>query len=1046
MKEKKYWKGLDELNQSPEFLESKKNEFAEELPVLEHLNGLVQDTKAPRRDFLKMLGFSLTAATVAASCEMPIRKAIPYVVKPEEINPGIANYYASTFVNGSDFCSVLVKSREGRPIKIEGNSSCQLTQGGTTARAQASVLDLYDMARLRNPKIKGKDANWEQVDKEIKTALSSTSGDIVLLTSAIVGPSSQKAIEQFKATYPQTKVVVYDAISNAALLDANAQTLGKRMAPYYHFDKADVVVGVGCDFLGTWLLPAAFAPAYAKKRKVNPENPQMSRHFQFESYMSITGAKADYRSSVKPSQEALVLVALYNELNGGGSVNGLSEHTKQTVKKAAVALKAAAGKSLVVCGLNDVNAQMLTNAINSSLGNYGNTIDTNRAIKLAQSDDKAMKQLVSDMNSGSVGTIIINDVNPAYNYAEADKFVAGLKKVKTTISFNDREDETAENISYLTPASHYLESWNDVEAVSGHYTFIQPLISPLFKTRQWEESLLNWAGNNTNYYDFVRNNWTGKANGDFELFWQKNIQEGVLHTAASEGVGAPSGIDASGAAQAIQSNAAKAQGIEVVLYETVGIGNGKYANNPFLQELPDPISRVTWENCAVVPLKTAETLGLKEAGSENKNGNDVIKVSVNGKSIEVPITIQPGQTEGVISVAMGYGRTKPGNKKCTLGANVFPMVNNNGDYNQYAAANAQIEKVDSGYPLAQTQTHHTIDDEREIVNETSLHQYKKDHWSGNYNTQAKKTDPHYADHHYFSLYPDRSEVYANGHHWGMAVDMNACIGCGACVVACNIENNVPVVGKREVYRAHEMHWMRIDRYYSFDKTTDPYAEHPAVAFQPMMCQHCDNAPCENVCPVNATNHSSEGLNQMAYNRCIGTRYCANNCPFKVRRFNWFDFQGADSFYKGTILSNDENVIMDDLSRLVLNPDVTVRSRGVMEKCSFCVQNLQAAKLEAKKAGRPLKDGDAKTACQTSCPTQAIMFGDMNIKDSEIVKAWDNERAYTLLDHIEILSSVAYQTIIRNVDEVLNPDEKPHVPAHHEEANHQPANEHSNEHH
>lgn len=1045
MKQKKYWKGLEELNQTAEYQQTKQLEFTDEQhTVLDALKDVTIEAKAPRRDFLKMLGFSLGAATVAASCEIPVRKAIPYVVKPEEILPSVANYYASTFVEGSDVCSILVKTREGRPIKIEGNKLSKISQGGTSARAQASVVSLYDMARLRNPQMNGKDAKWVDIDKAVKSGING-SGNVVILTSPIVSPSAKQLIEEFKGMYPQTRVVTYQAISNTGILKANEQSFGKKAVPAYHFDKADVIVGVACDFLGTWVSPVQFASDYIKNRKVSNDTKKMSRHFQFESHMTVTGGKADYRSSVKPSQEALVLTALYNEIVGGGAVSGLPEQAAKNIKKAAIALKGARGKSLVVCGLNDVNAQIITNAINNELSNYGSTLSLVHHYNSQAGDDAEMVQLVKDMNAGRIGTLLINGVNPSFDYFEADKFTAGLKRVSTTVSFNDRIDETGESVKYLCPSSHNLESWFDAEPISGHYSIGQPTIAPLFNTRRMEESLMAWMDKEGTFYDYIRNYWQNSVfprqskYGDFESFWQGTVHDGVCVTPSGGSeelplAGEVFNGDVSGAVSKVKSKAAKANGPEIVFYEKIGMGDGRYANNPFLQEMPDPISRTCWGNYAIVPLKMAKDNGWVE-GKRN-NGTQVLKISANGKTIEVPITIQPGQLDGVISIAKGYGRTKPGNEKCTVGTDIYPMLSFNGETIESSlTSGVSIEKGEFGYQLAQTQTHHILSaddrfEERGIIKETSFAEYKENHWSGNLQQEMKTKDPHFKDHHFFSLYPDRSEAYAMGHHWGMDIDLNSCIGCGACVVACGIENNVPVVGKTEVFRAKEMHWMRIDRYYTHDHENDPNAENPTVAFQPMMCQHCDNAPCENVCPVNASNHSTEGINQMAYNRCIGTRYCANNCPYKVRRFNWFDYQGADSFYKSTILTNDEKVYADDLMRMVLNPDVTVRSRGVMEKCSFCVQNLQAAKLEAKKAGRPLQDGEALTACQTSCPTNAITFGDMNDKNSEVYKAKTTERSYTLLDSIQVLPSVSYGVMVRNVDEKINPEQKPFEPKHH----------------
>jgi len=1043
---KKYWKGFEELNNDAEFKKQTKNEFREELPLIETFKKSAT-IKSGRRDFLKTLGFSLTAATVAASCEIPVRKAIPYVIKPEEIMPSIANYYATTFINGSDFCNVLVKTREGRPIKIEGNKEASLTQGGTSVRAQASVVSLYDNARLKNPYINGEKSNWEQVDNTVGNALRNNGGDVVFLTSSISSPTNKNLLQRLQNRYSNTKVVTYEPISKTGILLANEQSFGQKVVPSYNFDKAEVIVGVDCDFLGTWISPTEFAKGYIKNRKVDAKNPIMSQHFQFEPVVTITGAKADYRRSIKPSQVGAVLVELYRALGGNAGSSGVSfpETIQATIQKAAIALKGARGRGLLVCGSNDVDAQTLTNAINSLIGSYGSTIDLNKPYNVHQGDDKAMAELVASMNSGRVGTLIINNVNPAYDYTDAASFISGLQKVKTSISLNDRKDETAANVNILAPDHHYLESWNDAEIKKGYFSLIQPTISPLFNTRSLGQSLMNWAGVNGDYYSFLKNNWKNNIIGGGNQAWNKVVHDGVLEVPNRRSEepmssGAFSG-NGSGAAAKLAQKAGSASGIELALYESIPMGDGRYANNPYLHETPDPISRVCWENVAIVSRAMAARNGWTDGALMRTptQNSDVLEITVNGKSVKLPVIIQPGLQDDVIAIALGYGRNKElegMNEKCATGANVYPFASFDGQSRIFnATSGVNVSRVSTGYKVAQTQVHHTIDDEREIINETTLADYKENRWSGNY-TGQKYHDEGWVDHHFVSLYPQHNYKLKQGHHWGMAVDLSTCIGCAACVVSCNIENNVPIVGQEDVHRAHDMHWMRIDRYYATNPDTDPNWEHPEVAFQPMMCQHCDNAPCENVCPVNASNHSSEGLNQMAYNRCIGTRYCANNCPFKVRRFNWFDYQGADSFYQSTVFDNDEHVMIDNLTRMVLNPDVTVRSRGVMEKCSFCVQNLQAAKLEAKKEGRPLRDGDAITACQSACPTNAIAFGDMNDPESEVSKLKKDERAYELLKDIHVLSSVSYLTGIRNKDHLDGKlHQKVHVPKEHHGGHH-----------
>ena len=1054
MSNKKYWKGYDEKKETASFVKSKHNEFPQDIPVLKEIKNVVSEaTSGNRRDFLKMLGFSLGAATIAASCEIPIKKAIPYIHKPEEITPGIANYYASSFVNGSDYCSVLVKTREGRPIKIEGNDLSGISRGGTSARAQASLLSLYDSARLRGPRLDGKKAKWANVDEEIAAACAR--GNTIVLTSSIVSPSLQAAIDEFRNKFGATHII-YEPASNAGMLEANQASFGKKVIPSYQFNKANVIVSLGADFLGTWVSPVEFATQYGEARKLSLDNKKahLNKHWQFESYMSMTGANADQRFTIKPSEEGTVALALYAALGGGGGGGKLSNAAaSKAIQECANDLKKA-GSSIVVSGSNDPNVQMIVNSINDMLGNYGNTIHLDTPYNVHQGDDSAMDKLVNDMNSGRVNNLIMYNVNPAYSYPKADQFLAGLKKVATTVSMNDREDETGENVKYLCPASHYLESWGDAEPKKGFYSLMQPTIAPLFDTRSAIETFLKWSGNNTSDYDFIRQTWQRLGSNSslgFQAFWDAALHDGVFelnnpgktkgnavsamyaasgvsaasfaqeeedtptsteqqvqHTEEGEGSVGSSSISVSSAISAINTGS-KGGSIELKLYENALMGDGRYANNPFLHETPEPVSKVCWENVASVAPGFAKEQGWDEF--------DIIEITANGHTVKLPVIYQPGLAHGTIAVALGYGRTKAGHPYCNVGANVYPFVKFNGktlDYN--VLKGVTVNKVGKNYELALTQTHHTIDDtgvgdnERYIVLETTLDEYKNDEWAGNEYT--KNINAH-KDELFFTLYGKDKEygphkdLFEMGHHWGMTVDLSACIGCGACVTACNIENNVPVVGKEEVFRAHEMHWMRIDRYYSGDD------ENPDVTFMPMLCQHCDNAPCENVCPVNATNHSSEGINQMAYNRCIGTRYCANNCPFKVRRFNWYDYQGADSFYKHSIFDNDYWQLNDDLTRMVLNPDVSVRSRGVMEKCSFCVQRIQEGKLEAKKAGRKLKDGEIKVACQTACPTNAIVFGDMNDKESEVSKRMENSRTYKLLEEIHVLPSIGYMVQVRN---------------------------------
>ncbi len=1022
--EKTYWKGIEELEQSAAFVSQLEKEFADEVPALASITEPISTTaKTNRRDFLKMLGFSVTAAAIATACEMPVRKSIPYALKPEEVTPGVANYYASTMFQGGDLATVLVKTREGRPIKVDANNLSTLSGRGTSARTQASVLSLYDGGRYVGP-IKGKEKlTWSKADAEIGArlnAIKTTGGKIAILSATLPSPSTLAAIDAFKTTF-NADHLVYDAISYSGLLDANEQSFGVRAIPAYNFDKASVIVGIGCDFLGTWLSPEEFSGAWAKNRKVAKDNATMSRHIQIESNLSMTGANADTRVAVKPFEENTAAVELLSAINGGSASN-------PKLAKVATELKANAGKSLVVSGSNDVNVQLVVNAINQALGNYGTTISFTNAFKTKQGSDKSVATLIEGLNNGTYKGVIFYETNPLHTFPQADKLAEAIKKAEISISFSTKADETSVACGYVCPDSHWLESWNDFSPKVGLYNICQPTISKLFDTRQAQSTLLKWAGQSEDYYTFLKATAEkfaypnqSKTTG-FEGFWDIAVHDGevVLASSASE-ASYKGGVES--AASAVTSTYAKGGEVQVKLHESYAVGNGAWADNPFLQELPDAVTKVCWDNVLTVPVSWAKKNGI--LNDLELKDYTIVKVTANGKSIELPAVAVPGQADGAFGIALGYGKKVANHEELMVGANAYPLLSLNGANFNYLT-NATVEKTTKTQKLAITQTHHNITlkglggvKKRLIVKETTLPEYKENPFAGNTDRaeiQEKLTTLYY-------------EHEKQGHHWTMAIDLNSCIGCGACVTACNIENNVPVVGKDQVIRSREMHWLRIDRYFTYNEMieagTDTLAPDAIdVVYQPLMCQHCDNAPCENVCPVAATNHSSEGLNQMAYNRCIGTRYCANNCPYKVRRFNWFDYQGADSFdtkISGQIWNNDNGTYLSDvtreltspLSRMVLNPDVTVRSRGVIEKCSFCVQKLQDAKLTAKKENRLLQDGNATTACATACATDAIQFGDRNDKSSKVYTAMNDERAFGVIEEIHTMPNVYYLTKVRN---------------------------------
>ena len=1053
MSKKKYWQSFGELNQTESFQESTKNEFKEELLPLADLDDKgILDAKTPRRDFLKYLGFSTAAAAVAASCEMPVRKAVPFLNKPESVIPGVANYYASTYVNGGDTISVVVKQRDGRPIKIEGNELSTITNGGTNAQAQASVLDLYDNTRLRYPMQKdGKDfkevTSFDAFDKMVGAAI--TGKAVAILTSTVNSPSTLAIINEFLAKYPGSRHVQYDAVSYSGMLLANEACYGKRAIPSYHFDNAKVIVSLGADFLGTWLSPTEFSNQYGKNRKVTGEKPELSKHFQFESMISLTGSNADDRYTHKPSETGAVALAIAAKL--GVAVTAPSIADAKLVKgidTVVAALKANNGTSLVVCGSNDVNIQVIVNAINEAIGANGKTINWAITSNYKNGIDADMDKLIADMNSGAIGSVLVYGVNPAYSYSDSKKFKDALAKV-VSVSFNGTMDETTELCKYILPSHHWLESWGDAEPKTGYFSLLQPTINPLFKTRAYQTSLIKWsaaAGSLVSDYEtYFKTYWSAKL-GSLDL-WEKALQDGVVEPATMP-VGGGSFNSGKLAEAATAAASAKGGAVEVVLYQKVSVGDGSQANNPWLQELPDPVSKVTWDNYVMMsPAMAKSLLGLDVMNQEGGKQSDyevhpekpVVKVTVGKNSVELPVIVLPGMNAATVALAVGYGResadkdatsTNIGRSAHGAGKNVYPLVTFNGT-NLYSSA-ATVEKTGAIYPLAQTQVH-GFTESRPVIYETNLTSFlanpesvleeiTKEREAITATIDGKKGD-FVKD---ATIYPDFEKP---GIKWGMSIDLNTCTGCSACVVACTAENNVSVVGKMQVQRAHEMHWLRIDRYFTFNSKNH---EDVDVVFQPMLCQHCDNAPCENVCPVAATNHSTEGLNQMTYNRCIGTRYCANNCPYKVRRFNWLDYTGADSFpdnqnpMVGTYM--DESVLQmnDDLTRMVLNPDVTVRSRGVIEKCSFCVQRLQETKLEAKKQQDPTMVRNVKTACMQACPTHAISFGNVNDKESDVYKIRNvdqKNRSFYVMEQLHVLPNVSYLAKVRNTEREIGPLEE-----------------------
>jgi molybdopterin-containing oxidoreductase family iron-sulfur binding subunit len=1016
---KKYWKSVEELNENSSIVETlRNNEFVEAIPTDEFLgdDSTLAASSTTRRDFLKYVGFSTAAASLIA-CEGPVIKSIPYVVQPEQIIPGIADYFATSMFDGYDFANLLIKTREGRPIKV-GNNTLDGALYSANARVHASILSLYDSMRLKEPKMQGKNASWGKVNAAVKQSLTEAGAQgkkVVLLTNSLASPSTEKVIREFIANNPTAKHIIYDAVSSSSALDAFYTAYGERGLVDYDFAKAETIVGISADFLGDWQ-GGNYDTGYAKGRI--PKNGKMSKHFQFESNMTLAGAAADKRLAMAVEQQKQALVHIYNVVVGGAVSVKLDKKFESEVAKAAQQLKASGSRGLLVCGIEDKNAQLLVLAINSALNSAAFIGAGIRQVR--KGANEVISEFLADLNSGNVHTVIMSGVNPAYSLPNSKEFIRGLKKAKLSVAISLKEDETALASSIAIGTTHYLESWNDLALLKGSYALTQPTINPLFKqTKQFQEILLDWSGNRTSYYDYLKANSADYTAG---TSWNNVVHDGVISGIGDTVVAASS--DFATAALTLSKSAIKVP-LELVLYTKTGLGDGQQANNPWLQELPDPITRVSWDNYVTVSQADAEANELVNYNVANGGLNgSYVTLTVGGAKLEnVPVIIQPGQAVGTIGLALGYGKKAALKEEMQVGVNAYKLYKN---FN--TVQSVKMEKTEGDHEFACVQLQKTLMGRGDIIKETTLEIFNtKD--AKDWNLQPMVSLDHNpvkaVDVDLWTSF-DRSI----GHHFNLSVDLNACTGCGACVIACHAENNVPVVGKQEIRRSRDMHWLRIDRYYSSETTFDGdnkkkndfnglfgdkgslggfgdmenASDNPQVAFQPVMCQHCNHAPCETVCPVAATTHSRQGQNHMAYNRCVGTRYCANNCPYKVRRFNWFLYNKNEEF---------DYHMNDDLGRMVINPDVSVRSRGVMEKCSMCIQMTQSTILAAKREGRVINDGEFQTACSSACMSGAMVFGDINDKESKVAKLLEDDRMYHLLEHVGTKPNVQYHVKVRN---------------------------------
>jgi molybdopterin-containing oxidoreductase family iron-sulfur binding subunit len=996
--DKTYWKSLEEIAGGASWEDRAETEFAD-TPL--------RDLFSPgRREFLRAAGFVFAGAALTGCSRAPVETAIPLLRQPEGILPGRPYYYAANCNGCSASCGLLAKCRDGRPIKLEGNPEHPLSKGALCSVGQASILGLYDSLRMQQPVARGKKSSWREVDEEISRSLDAIRAGkraVRVLTQTIASPSLSFQIRGFLKGFADARHVVYDCLSASPILDAHRRTHGARVLPRYLFAKADVVASFDADFLGTWISPVEHTSAYSDGRSPDDQPQRSSWHVQFESRMSLTGTKADRRIKLAPAEISGALGHLAAKLARkagspalpvvGTPIPALEAHLDELADR----LWAARGRSLVVCGLADIRAQVLCNLANHLLGNYGATLDLAAPSNQKQGDDSDLAALIDEIKTGKVGALFLCGLNPVADLPGGEDLAKLLRSIPLVVSLAPRLDETSPHVHFLCPECDPLETWGDAEPVSGVAAISQPAIRPLGQARPALESFARWSGVDASAHDLIRGFWKGniyprhQGKETFEEFWRQSLEAGFSLVRPQPVIARPFDMQAVARLEPAKPSSTE---LTLVLYAKPAMPDGRHAYNPWLQELPDPVTKATWDNYASLAPALAERMGLRDG--------DVVRLQLAGASVELPALIQPGQHEKVVAVALGYGRSVSGRlaaagpawfeRRPTLGpnglvgSNAAPFLRLENGTVRYWRDGVTVTSAGRRQPLAVTQAHHSLtvpkhldtgDGARPIVQETTLQEL------GAGGASHEVAHGPRAD-----LWPDDHPF--TGHRWAMAIDLHACTGCSACVIACQVENNVPVTGKDEVLRNREMHWIRIDRYYS-----GPPGD-VEVAHQPMMCQHCEHAPCETVCPVLATVHSAEGLNQQIYNRCVGTRYCANNCPYKTRRFNWFEYSREDR-----------------LANLTLNPDVTVRSRGVMEKCSFCVQRIQDAKAEAKRQNRGLRDGEIQTACQQTCPARAIVFGDLNDPKSQVARRMKSGRSYRVLDELNVRPSVGYLKIVRD---------------------------------
>ena len=990
-----YWRTLDEISGTEQFQQFLDDEFPNRSTLLQ----------IDRRSLLKFMGASMALAGLSGcrSVFLPEDKLVPYVKQPEELVPGTPLYYASSAIHGGYATGILVEQHEGRPTKIEGNPSHPASLGACDYFSQSTVLSMYDPDRADSPTLYGDLASWEGFFGAVKAALQGA-GDgagVRIVTGAVTSPTFAGLMERFLARYPGARWIAYEPCGQGNVQEGLRILSGQRLNPVYDFSRAKVVVSLDGDFLSPAEFPGSlrYARDFANGRRVQGRTGTMNRLYAFESTPSLAGMMADHRWPVKASAIRGIAEGLI------GAFQGQPPKGDLPLAKVAADIQANPGATIVVAGPHQPPAvHALTHAINRALGApvlYTLTPE-------ASADAGTLAELKRDLDAGTVSTVLILGANPVYTAPADLGFGESLKKAKLKIHHSQVMDETSALCDWHIPATHALEEWGDARAYDGTVSIVQPLMAPLFDGRSAIELLSTMLGDPKNSYDLVRAQWKSLGKGEaFEKAWRGVVHDGVVPDSAFAAAPAtartqPEGLPPTPAAS----------GIEVVFRADPSIYDGTYANNGWLQELPKPVSKLTWDNAIVVSANTAKAI------APGLDSDARLRLEVNGRSVEGALFIQPGQPDDSVLVHLGYGRKSGGTLATVTGYD-------GGGYDGYAlmtsggmiASGARITSLGGELTLATTQGHQPINgdriiDERDVIRETTLAAFLKDadaarpSFAPDEEERKKMAED--------NLFPD--DVFPfEGNQWGMTIDLNTCIGCNACVTACQAENNISVVGKVQVARHREMHWIRIDRYWSGD------SENPQATWQPVACVHCEKAPCEPVCPVAATVHSHEGLNQMVYNRCVGTRYCSNNCPYKVRRFNYLNYSDNQPMFSNTTFENrtitgnlhEPKAKGMELLKMVNNPAVTVRGRGVMEKCTYCVQRINDARIEAKKAGRAIRDGEIVTACQQACPTQTIVFGNINDPEAAVTRLRQDPRAYMLLEELQTRPRTSHLAKLRN---------------------------------